>query len=91
HIEFFDSLAMSDKAQASPRISMWYEMLDEMKAVFDKVWLHKGEPYDILKAAEVRMQERLDQDMDRWESVRDVRKESWEEFIEKTRKGEDPL
>lgn len=91
NIAFFDSLAMSEKAYANPRIPMWYEMLDEMKAVFDKIWLHQGTPLEVLSDAEKRMQERLDQDLEDWERVRDVRRKSWDEFVQKTRKGEDPL
>ncbi len=91
NMEFFDSLAMSDKARANPRIPLWYEMLDEMKAVFDKIWLHKGEPYEVLKEAEERLQERLDRDLRTWDRVKDVRKVEWDEFVETTRQGAHPL
>jgi ABC-type glycerol-3-phosphate transport system substrate-binding protein len=90
NIEMFDQMARSPLAWHTPNIPVWYEMLDEMKAVFDKVWLHQMTAREALSEAQARLQGRLDQDRERWDKVGDVRRKEWNRFIEATREGKLP-
>lgn len=88
NIRMFDSLVQGDKTHYAPKISMWYEMLDEMSVVFDKVWLHQATPYDALTEAQNRLQVRLDQEVESWKLVGPTRHKEWDALVEKTRKGD---
>ena len=86
----YDELVKSDKARFSPQIPMWYEMLDEMRDVFDNVWLHREKPLEALEKAQRRLQVRLDQDLERWRRVAPIRRKEWQEMVERTREGLSP-
>lgn len=88
NIRMFDSLVMGEKTCYAPKISMWYEVLDEIAVVFDKVWLHQATPYDALTEAQNRLQVRLDQEIETWNLVSPARHKEWDAFIEKSRKGD---
>lgn len=87
NIELFDRLAMDPKAKATPLIPIWTEMLDEMRDVFERIWLHRAKPYDALQEAQDRLQNRLDREMERWRRVGPARTEEWDRFVAKTREG----
>jgi ABC-type glycerol-3-phosphate transport system substrate-binding protein len=91
HIDLFEELVRGGKARFSPQIPMWYEMQDDMRAVFDKSWLHQATPREALEVAEKRLQARLEQDIERWERVAPIRRAHWAEIVERTRQGMPPL
>lgn len=87
NIEQFDALARGDKAHYAPKVSIWYEMLDEMQVVLSQAWLHQIPPARALAKAQDRLQARLEQELERWRLVSQARHAEWDAFIEKSRKG----
>ncbi len=89
YIAMFDKLVMGNKTHYAPKVSMWYEMLDETAVAFDQVWLHRKTPLEALTSAQARLQARLDQELESWNLVASVRHKEWDEFVAKTRMGEE--
>jgi ABC-type glycerol-3-phosphate transport system substrate-binding protein len=90
HIKMFDKMVMGTKAHTAPKLSMWYEMLDEMAVVTDQVWLQRQTPLEALTEAQERLQVRLTQEIDSWNLVKAVRHAEWDAFIAATRQGVSP-
>ena len=92
NIRMFDNLVIGGKTHYAPKVSMWYEMLDETGVVFDQVWLHRKTPLEALTLAQKRLQARLDQELESWRLVAHTRHKEWDEFVAKSGKkgGEIP-
>jgi ABC-type glycerol-3-phosphate transport system substrate-binding protein len=84
----FDELVKGNKTHFSPKMSMWYEMMDEMGVVFDQVWLHEKTPLQALTDAQNRLQPRLDQEIEQWKRVKEQRRQEWDRIVDRTRRGE---
>ncbi len=88
NIGMFDKLVMGNNTHYAPKVSMWYEMLDEISVVFDQVWLHRKTPLEALTQAQNRLQARLDQELESWNLAAPTRHKEWDKFVTKTRLGE---
>lgn len=88
NIEDFDAMVLGPFAKHAPKLSMWYEVLDEMGVVFDQMWLGQTTAVAGLTAAQNRLQTRLDQELEGWRLVADERKADWDAFVQQSRKGD---
>lgn len=88
YIRMFDNLVMGGKTHYAPKVSMWYEVIDECAVMFDQIWLHQKTPLEALTTAQTRLQTRLDQELESWSLVAPTRHREWDEYVARTRQGE---
>ncbi len=69
YIRVFIDLAYSPNAIATPRMSVWDEYRDEMVNAFDEIWLCRATPQEALESVQARIQEKLDQKIERRRSL----------------------
>jgi ABC-type glycerol-3-phosphate transport system substrate-binding protein len=71
-IKLFYDLAASKNTFSWPRVGMWREWQDEMKASFEKIWTAGEQPEDALAYSQKRMQLKLDQYLENLEQIQQV-------------------
>ena len=69
-VKVFDDIARSPRAFLVPKTRAWIQVRDELIWVFDQSWNDKGEPKDLLAAAQQRIQRALDAFADRERRLR---------------------
>jgi multiple sugar transport system substrate-binding protein len=65
YIRLFTDLAKSRNTFHPPRIGVWRQYNDEMRAAFDSIWLGTQTPEAALAAVRRRIQPKLDRELDR--------------------------
>jgi len=65
YIEVFQNLASSENARGTPQMPIWSEVLDELNVAAQRVYLMEGEPEQILRETQTRLQSKYDRYMER--------------------------
>lgn len=78
-IRVFADLARSPNARTAPRLTMWNEYDEELRAAYDRVFLGLATPEEALSEAQRRVQWKFDRMLRRWDLVSAKRLEEWEQ------------
>ncbi len=78
YIEIFTELARSTNARTGPRLPIWTEYADEMRAATDRMFADGATVDTALGDVQKRVQRRLDRVLRRWDMVQDDRLAEWD-------------
>ena len=80
YIKTFIDLAKSPNAVYVPRLSVWGEYNDELRAGTDQMLSLSATPQQVLDDVQRRMQWKFDRVLRRWDAVKDQRIKEWSEY-----------
>ena len=80
YVKTFIELARSPNAVFMPRLSVWGEYNDELRAATDQIQALTATPEQVLNEVQRRMQWKFDRVLRRWDIVKDERVKEWSEY-----------